>query len=778
MTFRPLVLLIFLGLQTLSATVEPPVSAKTLIYGVVTDINGNPVRDAHVYTDPAHQNDVTDNSGHFHLKNLPLGRYTLYIDHIGYNPLLLPISLTEDQTHLHLDTLYLQTEVYTGQDIVVTASRLQTESADTPRFTNLVSRAVIQKRDVQTSAELLREEPGIFVQKTNHGGGSAIIRGLSSNQILLLTDGVRLNNSTYRLGNHQYLTTVDNNSLERIEAVHGPGSVLYGSDALGGVLNLISLQPYYVDSARVKLNGFSRYATADGEKTFHASVNYMAASFFAYAGASYKSYGDLREGSTRAQPGLSLNPGKKQAPSGFDGYDANLILGWKLSESQRIKFNAQFSRQDHVPRYDKYIYNNNYLWEYHPQIRQMAYLRHTFIKPFSGVRLWETTLSYQTQEEGRRKQKTAGSPLTEERDKTGTAGFSSLARLNALGGHHIIGGFDLYRDRVSSTALRIGETVREPVRSRYPDGARYDSFGLFLRDTYNWREDTPLILGARYSVYNTKFKLDRTLFPAPLNLTFSALTFSAAARHVLNRHNDISLSVSQAFRAPNLSDLAKIGESKGDTYEVPNRNLTPERLISYDLGWNLRTETIKWKTAVYYSRINDLISSAGTRYRGSDSLETDGQVFRVKSKQNTGRAYIAGVESALHYHPAPLWVVRLQMAYTHGYNLTLREPVGGIPPLFGEISTERRFRNWELSAYMRFASAQKRLSADDRDDPRIPAGGTPAWYTLNLRLSYSLSPDIRLQLRLENLMDRLYREHGSGINGPGRNAVISLYFSS
>ncbi len=353
-----------------------------------------------------------------------------------------------------------------------------------------------------------------------------------------------------------------------------------------------------------------------------------------------------------------------------------------------------------------------------------------------------------------------------------------MARFVPIGDHHIISGFDLYRDKVSSTAWRINGANRQPAGGRYPDGALYDSFGIFLRDTYNGWKDTPLILGARYSAYNTTFRLDQPLFPEPLRLNFSALTLSAAVRHGLNRNNDISFSVAQAFRAPNLSDLAKIGESKGDTYEVPNQSLQPEQMLSYDLGWKLHTQKISWKTAVYYSRIDNLISSAYSSYRGKDSIAVDGQLFRVKSKQNTGRAFITGLESALHFQPAPLWMVRLQMAYTYGYNLSLKEPVGGIPPLFGEISTERQFRNWELSAYMRFASAQKRLSTDDRDDPRIPPGGTPAWYTLNLRLRYSLSPNIRLQLRLENILDRLYREHGSGINGPGRNGVISLYFSS
>ncbi len=763
--------------SSLNAAMPFPM-ARTVIYGFITDFQGNPVRDAHVRTLPATKNDVSDSQGRFHLTNIPYGTYTLIIDHIGYSPLTRRFTLSDKKTHINLDTLFLQSEVFAGQNIVITASRVQTENSETPRFASLVSRAAIRKRDAQTSAELLREEAGIFIQKTNHGGGSANIRGLGSNQILLLTDGVRLNNSTYRLGNHQYLTTVDNNSLDRIETVHGPGSVLYGSDALGGVLNLISRQPYYVDSARIDINGFGRYATADNEKTTHAAINYMGPSFYVYAGASYKSYGDLREGANETQPGLSLNPGRKQTPGGFDGYDANVILGWKISESGRLKFNAQFSRQNHVPRYDKYTYNNYFLWEYHPQIRKMAYLRYTRITPFAGVRLWETTLSYQLQEEGRRKQKTAGAVRIDERDKTGTSGLSSVVHFSTRNGHHPVSGFDLYHDDVSSMALRTGDSTRQLSRGRYPDGARYDSFGFFVRDIYDWRKNTSLILGARYSVFRTKFTLDRSLFPDPLDLTFSAHTFSGAIRHTVNPHQELSLSVSQAFRAPNLSDLAKTGESKGTIYEVPNRKLQPERMISYDLGWKLKTETLKWKTAVYYSDIAGLIEAADARYRGSDSLTIDGQNFKVKSRQNTGRAYIAGVESALDYQPAPQWTARLRMAYTYGYNSTLGEPIGGIPPLFGEIITGRRFHKGEMAAYLRFASARKRLSADDRDDPRIPAGGTPGWYTLNLRMSYLLSPGFRLQLRLENILDRLYREHGSGINGPGRNGVISLHFSS
>ena len=238
------------------------------IEGTVINDRNEIIADVAIQINSGKYSDITDDKGHFIIENIPEGRYQIQFEHIAYKKLVINnISVTK--YHLtSLDTIQLVHKILISDEFIVTADRIERNPFDTPNAVNLVSQNEIAERASKTSAEALREETGIFVQKTNHGGGSAIIRGLSSNQILILVDGIRLNNSLYRLGNHQYLTTVDNNSVEQIEIVRGPTSTLYGSDAMGGTINLRTQVPEYASSDFAsKFSVSSRYASADDEKT-------------------------------------------------------------------------------------------------------------------------------------------------------------------------------------------------------------------------------------------------------------------------------------------------------------------------------------------------------------------------------------------------------------------------------------------------------------------------------------------------------------------------------
>ncbi len=229
MTWRLIILCTFLPIMA--------AAQRHAISGLVTDPQGEAISDLY-----------TDNNGAFRFEDLSPGSYTLTLQHIGFLQSVHEVTLLEED--VALPPVILEYDVLDLEDVVVTASRAERDVVDVPESVSLVSSREIRERNSKTSAEALREEPGVFVQKTNHGGGSAIIRGLSSNQILLLVDGIRLNNSIYRLGNHQYLTTVDNQMIERMEVVRGPTSVLYGSDALGGTINLITRKPRRNDAEK------------------------------------------------------------------------------------------------------------------------------------------------------------------------------------------------------------------------------------------------------------------------------------------------------------------------------------------------------------------------------------------------------------------------------------------------------------------------------------------------------------------------------------------------
>ena len=621
-----------------------------------------------------------------------------------------------------LQNIVLEYRVIELDDVTVTATRTERRRVGVSQQINLIGKERIRERNAKTSAEVLREEVGIFVQKTSHGGGSAIIRGLSSNQILILIDGIRLNCSFE-----------------------------------------------------------SRYASADGERSARTEISLHNTRFGFQGGLSYKDYGDLRRGKNSHHPQLEHSiHGAYQSPTGFTAHDVDSKLIFRLSPSQMMTLAYHLSRKNDVPRYDKYE-NDQYLrWVYHPQNRHLAYLTYenTMLRRYlSSMRL---TVSYQEQEEGRDMQKQAESPLTKEHDDVQTIGCS-LQLSTFLNHHGLTYGIDVYLDDVTSERFFLypsSTKVVQDVRGRYPDGSTYNSLGIFLQDDIQMSSKWAAIAGARYSSGNMNCSLPgdtaMDVMVEEIEQHFSSLTGSLGLVHKLNNRVFLTVNVGQAFRAPNLSDISKLGESKGSTFEVQNLNLRPEKIISFDCGFNVDSDRMKARGSIYYNCITDLIASADATYNGSSEIERGGITYKVKSKQNVGRVFIRGLEASIDCNVYRRFFVRANMAMTYGHNTTQDEPVGGIPPTFGLAGLEWREKRSYFHVYSRFATRQDRLSADDMDDPRIPVGGTPGWYILNVRAGYDIYPRCKLRCAVENLFDLNYREHGSGVNGPGRNFIVSV----
>jgi len=748
------------------------------IQGRVVDADGSPIRNVRVIIQDLHAAAISDSNGRFLLRGVREGNHSITVQHIGYITRNLPsVKILRDTC---LGTIVLRQRVIPTVPVVVTATRLPRPIDEISHTVNVVPVAIIEERQPRTSAEVLREEAGVFVQKTNHGGGSAIIRGLSSNQILILVDGIRLNNSTYRLGNHQYLTTVDPNIADRIEVMYGPGSVLYGSDALGGTIHILSRQPDFSGEA-FAWRFSSHYASADDEKMVRAECSVHGRKTGLIAGFSLKDFGDLRRGRNSRYPQLEKSrSGILQSPSGFTAWDADGKLVYLASRRQKWVLAYQGSRQKEVPRYDKYENENFHRWVYQPQDRDLLYLTLEQESDRFFIKSLKATLSFMQQTEGREMQKNASSVLEKERDRVQTAGLG--VQLNSTRhGQFFVYGFDLYTDRVSSRRCTIdpADGIAVPDReARYPDGAQYTSLGFFIQDEIQIMHGWTIIAGSRFSHFNTRFTVpdlpESAIHFNGIDQTFRSVTGSIGCSYRLSEQVRIRGGAGQGFRAPNLSDIAKLGESKGAVYEVPNYGLDPEKLCNLELGFRIRLGNGLIDGAVYDARITDLIASTDALWLGSGTIEKGDVVYKVKSKQNIGNGSIRGVELSFDLPFWKNWHAYGNAAVARGWNETMREPVGGIPPAFGLAGLRLDGRNSFVQFYMRLAAAQDRLSADDRDDPRIPAGGTPAWQTLNTRMGMKFLSRIRLQAGIENILDVNYREHGSGINGPGRNFIVAM----
>jgi len=750
--------------------------------GAVIDTQGRPVAGLHIMVEHSALGTVSNTEGHYQLNNIPPGIYTLIYSHIAFKTERYPAVLIKSGQTVQIDTIVMTSRVLKGPKLVVTATRGARTATETAAAINVLPQTAIRERNVKSLSEALREEPGVSVQKTSHGGGSAIIRGLSSNMVLLMVDGIRLNNSTYRRGNHPYLTLVDYQMVRQMEVVRGPMSVLYGSDALGGTVNAIT-DIRGIASGRNGLNYrlFSRFASADRERSSRAEIAWNTKRWAVEAGVSLKDFGNLRRGTRASRAVLERSNDAEQAPSAFSATDANAKVIFRADQRRTLIAAWQMSRRPEVPRYDKYENSGYHRWHYIDQNRDLAYLKYQDDVKAPWLSSLKATLSWQRQSEGRKTQKTLQHDIAEEHDEVGTLGLT-LQGLTERGRHALTWGAESYLDKISSRAeiQRLAGGTTAALRGRYPDGATYQQLGIYLQDEIQMAAKTTLIPGLRYSRMHTEFTLpldadgqhwDR------ITQQFDAVTASLGFIHQLGDGCFLNANLGQAFRAPNLSDIGKLGESKGSTWEVPNPALDSETMLSMDLGLKIEKERLSASASIYYAAIDHLIATADfTTPEGAAVYDYNGVSYKVKAKQNLGKAFLRGVETALAFDLGKGFSMRGNWTVTYGQNTTLHEPMGKLPPAFGLVGLGWTRQNFHTELYTRWAARQNRLSTDDLDDDRIPQGGTPAWQTLNLRTTFQATSSLQLQAAVENILDRNYREHGSGINAPGRNFILSLEY--
>ncbi len=285
-------------------------------------------------------------------------------------------------------------------------------------------------------------------------------------------------------------------------------------------------------------------------------------------------------------------------------------------------------------------------------------------------------------------------------------------------------------------------------------------FSLHSLDFEKWN----LTAGARFNAFIIDVT-DEDLGEA--RLTPASLVGNAAVMRKLNDRSNIFASVSTGFRAPNIDDLGTLG-IVDFRYEVPNYELKPENSVQYQLGYKIRTKRISGEAYIYHNDLYNLI------VRNSLPGETI-EGYPVYIKENVERVYINGFETAWDYEPSRAWLVSGNLTYTYGQNITKDEPARRIPPLFGRLAVTWSDYSVHTTLEWQAAGKQDRLAAGDIADNRIPEGGTPGWNVVNIHAGYTFR-FASLDLSLINLLNEDYRYHGSGINGYGRSAFLTLTF--
>jgi hemoglobin/transferrin/lactoferrin receptor protein len=650
------------------------------------------------------------------------------------------------------DTIQNGTQDSTLNEVVITAFRTQTNIFKTPEAITIITNKHTTQLSARTTPELLFNQNGTFVQKTNHGGGSPILRGLMGNQLLLLVDGIRLNNATTRFGPNQYLNTIDLFSIQRVELLRGSGSVAYGSDAQGGVIQVLTKTPSF--SSKNTLNGgiLGKIMSSGMEQTLHGDLAFSSSKVALAGGVSYRNFGDLIGGDTTG----------RQSPTGYKELDFDIKSLFKINTNTTLILAHQNVVQDNVPVFHKIQLENFKINNFDPQRRQLSYAR--LDKTFDNAVLKKAYFiaSFQATEEGRNSQKNGSTILRIENDKVHSTGATLQTEMTFSKDWTAVNGIEFYNDLVNSTRVDFEEkqNINTPKRGLYPDGSNMMSLAVY--SLHNIKKDDWLFtFGGRFNTYNIGVKEDNL---GKTTLKPSAFVWNAS---ILKSWQNVSLfaSFNTAFRAPNIDDLGTLG-IVDFRYETPNFNLKPEKSYNTQVGFKYKSNKLQGETYLYRNELRDIIARIKM-----DTQKIQG--YPLYKKENVEKGYIQGVETQWTYEILRGLTLESSLTYTFGENVTKAEPMRRIPPLNGRFALNFNQKTWSVTTEIMGATLQNRLARGDKDDNRIPKNGTPAWWILNIYGSYNWQ-FLNFNIGLQNLFNRDYRTHGSGVNGVGRSASLSI----
>lgn len=641
-------------------------------------------------------------------------------------------------------------------EVIVTATKNTQHDIDIPYISELLNRKQIQQYAARSTPEALMRTTGVFVQKTNHGGGSPFIRGLTGNQTLLLIDGIRLNNSTFRYGPNQYLNTIDPFSIDKIEVVKGTGSVQHGSDALGGVIQVFTRQPVFTD--RTVWNGrlLSRYMTGDMEKTLRGELAYGSKNTAIGVGITFRNFGDLVGGDTTG----------KQSPSGYNEWAFDVKASWKLQKEMQLTIAHQQLRQLRVPVYHKVLLENFKLNEFDPQQRMLTYARLHIPTKNRLLKEIVFTGSWQKNTEGRNTQKNNSAIYRKERDEINTIGFIADIQSCITKNWTANSGIDLYADKVNSNRTDVNTTNNNTISGRglYPNNARYYNYSVYSLHHLSlkrWQFEA----GIRINAFTIRMK-DSAL--GVVSIKPLALVGNGSVMYKLSGLSALFVSYSTGYRAPNIDDMGTLGVVDF-RYETPSSGLLPEQSRNIELGYKFRSNNLSVTASLFYMHLHNIIT------RIKNEWQTIGG-YSVYQKENTDASFIKGAEGGFDWGITKHWKVAGGMAYQYGQNLTKAEPMRRIPPLHGRLLWCYENYKWRISAEGLFAGKQSRLAQGDREDNRIAAGGTPRWAILNGYASVEVKK-WNLVTSFQNILNSDYRLHGSGINGAGRSVSFTAAYA-
>jgi len=786
------------------------VSQAQIIQIVDRDAN-EPVVGVAVFNKDKTVSEISDFNGEVNLKRFA------YNDNIYFKHLAFQLKKINKSAIKHA-RIVLEGNNEALDEIVISASRFKQDKKDIPNKIISFNAKSIAFSNPQTSADALENTGQVFIQKSQLGGGSPLIRGFSTNRLLITVDGVRMNNAIFRGGNLQNVIAIDPFSIQKTEVTLGAGSIIYGSDAIGGVMSFYTQKPQlsYSDVLYTKAQAVVRYATANNEKTAHFNVNFGLEKWAFLSHFSYTDFSDLRMG--RNGPDDYLRPHyvvtsgtedimmenenpRLQKQTGYNQINAMQKVRFEPKENLSFDLGLFYTTTSNTPRYDRLIrYKGDVLksaeWHYGPQRWFMTNLNVTKLSSSSNLYdKIQATLAFQNFQESRIDRNFNAISRSIKEESVNAISFN-LDLEKKLSDKTIVHyGAEYVFNSVSSTAKKentsTGET--EPTVSRYPDGSRWQSAAIYSSLKYKPNEKFVFQTGWRYNYIASfaDFKENNEYLNLPFTEsknTADAFTGSAGVTWLPNNILQWRLNLSTAFRAPNIDDIGKVFDSEPGSVVVPNNNLKPEYAYGGELGVTLNfNNKVIFDAAAYYTYLDNALVRKDGDLNGETEIVYNGELSTVQSLQNASQARIYGFELGTKIKFSDAFRVTSQYSVIGGSETTntIKVPIRHVAPHFGNTHFIWQKNKISTDAYLKYNSEMSfyKLAPSEKEKDYIYALNeqgqpySPSWFTLNFRVQYQLNEAIVLTSSLENITDERYKTYSSGIASPGRNLIVSLKYT-
>lgn len=753
----------------------------------------------------------------------------LWTDSLGYAD----ISVFRKATDISFEYLGFKSSVYSYQDIigmqgrveltpdeflldqvVISATKWKQSSGNVPVKIVTISPGDVQLQNPQTSADLLGVSGKVFIQKSQQGGGSPMIRGFAANRLIYTVDGVRMNNAIFRGGNIQNVINLDPFALENVEVVMGPGSVLYGSDAIGGVMSFETLRPLFSSGEKTLVRGtaVTRYSSANNEKTCHADIRLGRNKWASVSSVSYWDFGHLRQGRIGPEEYIknvypvwentsdiivTQKDPLLQIPSAYQQWNLMHKLSYRPSEFLEMTYGFHLSQTSDYGRYDRH---NRFIenlpryaeWDYGPQKWQM----HHLALDHKGNNALYTQASlrgaYLIFEESR-VERTLNSSLRSANVENVDAFSLNVDFFKKIDDKKsVYYGSEMVFNHIESKGLLtdIIDVVSVTGPARYPD-ASWASFGAYVQ--YQWQISPKVNVqsGLRFNKIglDASFENNRNFYDFPFSsavIDNGAWSGSVGGVYRPGESWIVRTHVGTAFRAPNVDDIGKVFDSEPNAVTVPNPQLRPEYAYNMDLGLTrIIGEKLKIDFTVYYTLLQNAMVRRSFRLNGQDSIIYEGVLSRVQAIQNAASARVYGGELGLEWKlPAGfIWTSDLNFQEgTEEMDSGEKSPSRHAAPIFGisRIKYQKKNYSIEINAAYQGSRSHNQLAIEERAKTEIYAKDkngdnyVPAWYTLNFKSNIRVGKMWLLGLGLENITDIRYRPYSSGLSGAGRNFVLSV----